>query len=426
MFWDALFSGDLRGTYQQYHPGVTTMWIAGLGLRIYATAHGWSTDELLYLPRLPSGLKPDPTWAGVAALGVAISLCICLVSWLIARLVGTRSGLASGFLLALDPFLLTHSKALHLDAILAILMLVSALLLVSYTETKMRTHLTLSGVFAGLALLTKSPAGFLAPFAAVVILYRNLSSREASASWLDREAWTTLARGVFRDLVVWLLVGGGVFVLLWPAMWVTPTDILSNMAQNTARHAETAHYNPSFFAGQVVAGDVGPLFYPVTVAWKTTLVTLPALCASVALLFRRAKQRKWDRFVWWVLLYACGFAGAMTLATKKEMRYLLPIFPALSVLAGWGLVHGAKVIGRRFSSGNGGWVSAIIITTALAVQAIATLRHHPYYGTHHNLLLGGSRVAQHILTLGGEAEGLDQAARFLNTYPGAAHMIAGI
>ena len=176
----------------------------------------------------------------------------------------------------------------------------------------------------------------------------------------------------------------------------------------------------------MVAGDVGPLFYPVTVAWKTTLVTLPALCASVALLFRRAKQRKWDRFVWWVLLYACGFAGAMTLATKKEMRYLLPIFPALSVLAGWSLVHGAKVIGRRFSSGKGGRVPTIIITTALAVQAVATLRHHPYYGTHHNLLLGGSRVAQHILTLGGEAEGLDQAARFLNTYPGAAHMIAGI
>ena len=37
-FWDALLMGDLSGTYQQYHPGVTTMWIAGFGLRMYMAA----------------------------------------------------------------------------------------------------------------------------------------------------------------------------------------------------------------------------------------------------------------------------------------------------------------------------------------------------------------------------------------------------
>ena len=425
MFWDALLTGDLGGTYQQYHPGVTTMWVAGLGLRIYAAAHGWSTEELLYPPSLPSGLKPDATWAGVAALGVVISLCICLASWLTARLAGLRVGLVGGLLLALDPYLLTHSKALHLDAMVAILMLVSALLLVGYAETRKRTYLALSGVFAGLALLTKSPAAFLLPFAGVVIMYRNLSSQQASAAWIDREAWATRARRVVRDTVVWLLVVCGVFLLLWPAMWVTPVDILSKMTQNTARHAETVHHNPSFFAGQVVAGDVGPLFYPAVVAWKTTLVTLPALCASVPLLLWRTRRGKRERLAWLLLFFACGFAGAMTLAAKKEMRYLLPMFPALSVLAGWSLVRGARAIGQRVSSGKRGQVPAIIVTIALAVQAIATLRHHPYYGTHHNLLLGGSRVAQRMLTLGSQAEGLDQAARFLNGYPGADRMAVG-
>ena len=41
-YWDALLAGDMAGTYQRYHPGVTTMWVAGLGLGVYATANGWS------------------------------------------------------------------------------------------------------------------------------------------------------------------------------------------------------------------------------------------------------------------------------------------------------------------------------------------------------------------------------------------------
>jgi hypothetical protein len=33
-FWDALLAGNFAATYQQYHPGVTTMWVAGLGLQV--------------------------------------------------------------------------------------------------------------------------------------------------------------------------------------------------------------------------------------------------------------------------------------------------------------------------------------------------------------------------------------------------------
>jgi hypothetical protein len=68
----------------------------------------------------------------------------------------------------------------------------------------------------------------------------------------------------------------------------------------------------------------------------------------------------------------------------------------------------------------------MIIAIALVIQTGTVLRHHPYYDVHHNLLLGGLPVAQHILPLGDQGEGLDLAARFLNGYPGAERRTAGL
>jgi hypothetical protein len=439
-FWDALLTGDLAGTYQRSHPGVTTMWVAGLGLRVYAAVHGWSSKELLDPLVVTSGIKYYPVEAGVAALSIVISLCVCLACVLLSRLLGWRAGIVGGCLLALDPFYVAYSKVLHVDALVATLMLVSALFLICYLQERRGLHLFLSGVFAGLAFLTKSTSGFLAPYAVLaVVYYRLMDKRHTAVGSSKMRGWGRwlweVARDCFCTLGLWGLVAACVFVLLWPAMWVMPGEALFQIAERTLFHAETAHRNPKFFAGQVILGDVGPFFYPATIAWKTTLVTLPALCAAVLFLLWRAKRGSGvtppgsgsaDKPVWWMLVYACGFTGAMTLAARKELRYLLPTFPALDVLAAWGLVQVASAIGGWERVRKLTWVPSAIVVMALVAQAGTVLRHHPYYGTHHNLLLGGSRVAQHMLPLGDQGEGLDLAARFINGYPGAEWMTAGV
>ena len=68
----------------------------------------------------------------------------------------------------------------------------------------------------------------------------------------------------------------------------------------------------------------------------------------------------------------------------------------------------------------------VVVMVVLIIQAVLVLRCHPYYGTHHNLLLGGSRVAQHVLHLGDQGEGLDLAADFLNQRPGAERLTVGV
>jgi 4-amino-4-deoxy-L-arabinose transferase-like glycosyltransferase len=207
-------------------------------------------------------------------------------------------------------------------------MLVSALLLVRYLYGGGRVHQLLSGAFAGLAFLTKSPAGFLIPYAALATAFCHLKVRFAQNSLSGRaskaRAWGRWLWAVARDLGVWGLAAVCVFVLAWPAMWVMPGEILSKMWQRIVFYVETVHRNPNFFAGQVIGSDAGPLFYLATIAWKTTLVTLPALLATVPFLLWRTKRERNVGPVWWVLAYACGFMTAMTFAARKEIRYLIP------------------------------------------------------------------------------------------------------
>jgi hypothetical protein len=417
-FWDALLAGDPAGTYQRYHPGVTTMWVAGLGLRVYAAMHGWSGDDLLDPPQSSVDYRPYPVGAGVAALGVTIALCVGLAYVLLLRLWGWRVGFVGGCLLALDPFYLEESKVLHIDAMLATLMLVSVLFLLGYVQRKRWVSLVLSGAFAGLAFLTKSPAGVLIPLLALAVSYRHLTDAHIS--------WPSKIGKIARDLVIWGATAVCIFVLLWPAMWVMPGEALSKMVQRVEFHMETVHRNPNFFAGRVITDDPGPLFYLVTLGWKTTAITLPSFLMAAVFLVWRAKRWQDNLPVWGMLVYVCGFTAAMMLAARKELRYLIPVFPALDVLAAWGLVQAASAVGNLGRLRKRVWIPTTIVVASLTFQAVVVLRLHPYYGTHHNLLLGGSRVAQHVLPLGDQGEGADLAARFLNSYPGAERRLAGV
>jgi hypothetical protein len=104
----------------------------------------------------------------------------------------------------------------------------------------------------------------------------------------------------------------------------------------------------------------------------------------------------------------------MSIGEFKQLAYILPVFPALDLLAAVGLVVIAGSVGRRRFMGT-----TAVLTLFLAAQALLVLPYHPYFGVHYNKLLGGTETAKEIFHIQDQGEGLALAAAYLNQLPHA-------
>jgi hypothetical protein len=372
-FLDAVTSARFGDTVESGHPGVTTMWIAGIAQRT-----------------LPEGADLRDRYAR-ARLGVALVTTglIVLVWWLAGMVIGLAAAAIGGFLLALDPFLLAHSRVLHLDALLALLMVASFLALLAALRADDRRLLLLSGGLAGLALLTKQPAAYLIPVTLVAL-------------WRD-------GRGIRTRALHWGAVALLVVFVLWPVLWVRPWHAAGQMLGGGGR-ALTETTSAGFFLGRQV-GDPGPLFYPVALALRSSAFVLPAAIAATVWAVRRRSDEP-ARSAATLLVFALGFLVLMSLGPKKADRYGLPSLVAIDLAVATGMALFLKAR-RRFQ--------VSLIAAALLLHAAPALSLHPYEIAHFNIATGGAEVARRAIVVGW-GEGLDEAAEDLSRLPDAASM----
>jgi 4-amino-4-deoxy-L-arabinose transferase-like glycosyltransferase len=263
-----------------------------------------------------------------------------------------------------------------------------------------RRYALVGGVAAGLALLSKTPALFLGPYvlAVAVIAWRarRVTGREA-----------LLGVGVFGVTAL------GTFVALWPAIWLSPVEMLGRMFEFLRDTGGEADEVGSFFFGQAL-GDPGPLYYPVALAFRLSPGIMLGL---VGLIFGWQSVRNRGALIL-VALFIAGFALMMIVSPKKFDRYLLPIEPILSILA----AVGALVMGRVLLKRRSEIVTAAVV---IGLQILAIVSVYPYYLAYYNPIIGGGPGAARAVMVG-NGEGLDLAAAWLNARPGAGDLwVAG-
>ncbi len=417
-FSEAVLEGDWANTYQQYHPGVTVMWLSGIGAQTFLLLHGETTEGRWYLDEnVRTSIKAEAVALMVLPLTLVISLSITVAYLLLIRLVDRKIALVASFLLALNPFYLTYSRVVHVDALLASFMLLSMLALLVFLRERKARYLMLSGGFAGLALLTKTPSVFLVPYTILILTVTIVGSSDKDLRTLNWRDWIGSLTSVARNFLIWAVVAVLVFVALWPAIWMMPVEIAGQMVANLMRHTANPHHNPIYFNGEIFMGDPGPLFYLAVIAWKATAITLPLIVLAVLLVFRRSKTVE-GKLLLAILAFVFFFFGQMSLGQFKQVRYMLPLSPALSLVAAFGLVWGAEKIGKLMPKSRiKQWLPAVLIVSIIALQAFIVLRKFPYFGTHYNALLGGTRTAMQVLPIQDQAEGMDLAAEFINSIP---------
>ena len=245
-------------TFQTAHPGVTTMWGGSLGLLLYywQTARLSGIDVQAFL-RSIDVLSFDPALLASARLPMALAGALFILFYfiLLRRLLDERIALVSTLLLALNPFHIALSRVLHHDALNAMLMVLSLLVMVGYwLQSWKRRWLVISGILAGMAFLTKSVSWFLIPYAAVAGVL-SLTYRWQSGRWRGKSELWKLA----TDGALWAVAAGLSFSALFPAMWTIPLEVIQGLA-SVYQLTQEGHLH--YFLGKILS-DPGPLFYPI-------------------------------------------------------------------------------------------------------------------------------------------------------------------
>jgi hypothetical protein len=404
-FTYALWSGELRRTYQNGHPGVTTMWVGMLGLG--------QDQALSFSTRIRGqgliGKVPGFEEAIVdarAAMAVATAVLTAIVALLAGRLWGVGVGATAGLLLALDPFSVALGQILHVDGLLTGFMAISTLCLIWYWwQRGSRWLLVAAALTAGLAMLSKTPGLFMLPFGSAV----------AGLAWLGGRA--DLRRSVTGVLVFGALTVATYFAF-WPALWLAPVEMIGRVVEFLRETGGQPHEGGSFFWLHRVA-DPGPLFYPVALAYRLGL----GVCLGLALFVAVFPSLNRKALVGLVVVFILGFGVMMTLGPKKFDRYVMPLVPMLSILAALGAWKaGAWLADRAGLSSAVGSVAAAGI--AIALQAQNLIGSYPYYLAYYNPILGGTTGAAERVMVG-YGEGLDQVADWLNARPNATSVWVG-
>lgn len=403
-FIHALLDLDLAATAQTAHPGVITMWVAGVAIAVRT-------------------LMGDYSWLDFYPVGqfaVALTTAACLIGcfFLLRRLAGQTAAFVAVMLLAFDPFFLAHSRILHLDALLASLMLLSVLFFCVWIQSPLKIRYAASaGLFGGLALLAKIPAVFLLPFFALAtvgtVLFRKFSAHGSAAQDAARLQLGAVTRG---SLLMLLAMCATAFVF-YPAHWADPLLLARSVlgARNIS-----AHEHGQFVLGSAVA-DPGAAMYILVLLFRTTPITLlaPLSLSGVLVLrcFRNPRQISAHMpLILILLLYVAFFTIFVAVVPKKMDRYLLPVFPALDVIAGLGLSHAINFATTRWPRRMGVRLAGLVIASAIVIHAWPAVSLHPHHLAYYNPLVGGSTVAPRVLLIG-RGEGLDIAAAYLNSKP---------
>ncbi len=422
----ALRSGDLAQTYWHFFPGVTTAWggtlalwlgwlLSGGDLATYVTEQVADPARTIGLFRLSGALLTSLFAPGVYLLG--------------RRLWGEWIASLSGALVALNPFLLAHSRIVNGDAGAAGFMFLSLLAFLWLWQGSSLWMAALSGALGGLALLTKLPSPLIVPFIGLLAVV---------GWWRDRRTGFWL-----KVVLVWGLSALLVFVLLWPAVWVDPLGTLQHMLHDTFEVGEAGEGHLTYYRGEVVK-DPGWGFYPYAVAFRLTPVVVVGLVLS-GLTLGRTKQA--DRVVKLrgraaiFIIYVLFIYIFSSLSPKKLDRYLMAVFPAVDLLAAIGYAQILVLLGLLFTHTHApstdtdgksqispihipGRVSFklglwVLIVGVLAVAYVVP--NYPYYLSYYNPLLGGIGRAVREVPVGW-GEGLEEAAAWLNAQPEAENL----
>jgi len=335
-FYEALRHGDFAQTYTKYHPGVILMWITGISYKIFYQFQrmhfGYVRDLFLYQVDLYSMYSFVAKFLIVTLIMVVLLYCYIVIKGL------TNPSIAfwTVFFIITEPFVVGNIRSIHVDALAAIFMFAAVISFwASQAENfSSRKYLLLTGIFTGLALLTKISSLVLFPFFVFVLGVRPLWGRTPIKVGLS-----------IKSLLLVCAFSFLVFFALFPSMWVNPVGTVQKIAVDgfldTALNEESSRIVLGW--GTVSLG-YKYFSYFVQIVFRTSPLVfigfLFGLLTFILHLFFNHKaikplNRKLKLLLMYSLIFILGYYLMISISDKKIFRYILPMYPFLAIFAAY-------------------------------------------------------------------------------------------
>jgi len=447
LFLKSALQGDWAGALVLGYPGVPTLILGALGVGMRYLFHyqgwlplSWATADLI--PTIDQvttqfGVFEHPMdflpWVRTP-LALVAALSITAIFLLVRRLLDEPLALLGALIIAFDPFILAHTRVIHVDAPLSYFMFLSFLAFLLYLKRGAWKWLLLSGLFGGLAALSKTPAALLGPILVITGIFYALLPPPGGSRAMQ---WQRLALA----LVGWGLLATAVFFALWPSMWTRPLFAVE-WIMRSVRDANGMYHPTTGIFWTEQQSDQNPLYYLISLPYHLTPLTTIGVVAGLGMVVAGLAAR-WRKSLagndWLItltplalglIIYVIAFVAPVSYISRRGDRYILPVFFAadlFAVMALWWLVsllrkYLPRVLPQDFLQTLK--LSPLrIIGLAILIQSSFVLLYQPYYLAYYNPLLGGGHTAPYHVNIGW-GEGLNLAAQYLNeiTEPGEAQV----
>jgi len=350
-----------------------------------------NADQILFRTRMAASLF---------CIGLAL-----LVLTTAREMFGKTAALIALTLLVFEPNILAHGWEVTTDTGFSCLLLATVYAFYRYVKQPSTKRLLVLGLAAGLALASKHSAILVFPILIVVataevwLRRRYAPAQIASGAGALRIFQALIAAAVIAIAILWASYGfrlhpeGGAdagprvvayagrldhqlqkVLIVEAARWhLLPEAYLYGLADV----GFTADFSHSYIFGHVYPHGVW-FYFPAAFLIKSTLsLLLLLLIVPFAIAFRGARYRRELAFL---IIPACLYFLVAVISTLNiGIRHILPVYPFLIVLAGWGAAELIRVKRKL----------AYAVAVVLAFGIFSSLRVFPVYMAYANELWGG-------------------------------------
>jgi len=372
-FLTAIKTGDFKGTYQHYQPGVTIMWINSVVKQVtFTTQHRILGIEQ---PKTLENADWYPIIHGISKIVLVTVLCglLALQVFILNKLFGEKVAYIFGFLMAIEPYMVGMDRWFHLTSLETYFAFLSLLAMLWWQKENREKLLVLSGAFLALSALSKITTLLIVPLLLFIVVSKNYKK-------------------ILKNVSIFSISALGIFLLLFPALIADPAYI----------------FNDIFLAGKeaVVASTqishlekvTKTLFYVLIMFYKLSPLVIFAFLFS----FCKRKEILENKSLKLALIYALFYLVSLTIAHKKIDRYVIVMFPPLILIVSYYL-----------SLLNNKALKNILIAGFL-FTIVSTFIYYPVFSAYNSPILGGTKTAISLGLYDNSGEYLADAARYLN------------